>query len=83
MSVAPPFRLARLSLVTKLVLVFAVLIALTAAAVGGGAIWEIRSEVANQVIDRQNNSLRTLAVLLRKTFPTPHSRSTPRAASAA
>ncbi|MFN4309914.1 MAG: Cache 3/Cache 2 fusion domain-containing protein, partial [Ferrovibrio sp.] len=69
MSVAPPFRLARLSLVTKLVLVFAVLIALTAAAVGGGAIWEIRSEVANQVIDRQNNSLRTLAVLLRKTFP--------------
>jgi methyl-accepting chemotaxis protein len=59
----------RLPLVTKLALITAVLIVLTAIGVGGGAILQIRNEIASQVIDRQNNSLRTLAVLVRKSFP--------------
>ncbi|MBS4046489.1 MAG: Cache 3/Cache 2 fusion domain-containing protein [Alphaproteobacteria bacterium] len=61
--------LRRLPLVTKIALITAILIVLTAIGVGGGAILQIRNEIASQVIDRQNNSLRTLAVLVRKSFP--------------
>ncbi|WP_341910092.1 methyl-accepting chemotaxis protein [Ferrovibrio terrae] len=61
--------LSRLPLVTKIALITAILIVLTALAVGGGAVMQIRGEIAQQVIDRQNNSLRTLAVLVRKAFP--------------
>ncbi|MCW0233883.1 MAG: methyl-accepting chemotaxis protein [Ferrovibrio sp.] len=61
--------LSRLPLVTKIALLTAILIVLTALGVGGGAILQIRGEIADQVIERQNNSLRTLAVLVRKTFP--------------
>ena len=59
----------RLPLVTKITLTVATLIVLTAAAVGGAAIWRIRGELAEQVIQRQNNSLRTLTVLVAKQFP--------------
>ncbi|MFN4166196.1 MAG: Cache 3/Cache 2 fusion domain-containing protein, partial [Ferrovibrio sp.] len=69
MSPASSSRIGGLSLVTKIALLVAILITLTSVAVGGGAIWEIRNEVANQVIERQNNSLRTLAILVRKSFP--------------
>jgi len=61
--------LGRLSLVTKIALIVVGLIVLTAAAVGGVAVWQIRNELADQVIQRQNNSLRTLAVLVQKSFP--------------
>jgi methyl-accepting chemotaxis protein len=61
--------LRRLPLVTKIALITAILIVLTAIGVGGGAILQIRDEIASQVIERQNNSLRTLAVLVRKSFP--------------
>ncbi len=61
--------LRRLPLVTKIALITAMLIVLTAVGVGGGAILQIRNEIASQVIERQNNSLRTLAVLVRKAFP--------------
>ncbi|MEK9968821.1 MAG: methyl-accepting chemotaxis protein [Ferrovibrio sp.] len=61
--------LSRLSLVTKIALITACLVVLTAIGVGGGAVMQIRSEIASQVIQRQNNSLRTLAVLVRKSFP--------------
>ncbi len=61
--------LRRLPLVTKIALITAILIVLTAVGVGGGAILQIRNEIASQVIERQNNSLRTLAVLVRKAFP--------------
>lgn len=61
--------LSRLPLITKIALVTAVLIVLTALGVGGGAVLQIRNEIANKVIDRQNNSLRTLAVLVKKSFP--------------
>ncbi|PJI43742.1 methyl-accepting chemotaxis protein [Ferrovibrio sp.] len=61
--------LSRLPLVTKIALVTAILIVLTALGVGGGAVLQIRSEIASQVIDRQNNSLRTMAVLVKKAFP--------------
>jgi methyl-accepting chemotaxis protein len=61
--------LSRLPLVTKIALITAVLIVLTALGVGGGAILQIRNDIAEQVIQRQNNSLRTLAVLVRKSFP--------------
>jgi methyl-accepting chemotaxis protein len=66
---APRIPFARLSLVTKIALIVAILITLTSVAVGGGAIWEVHKEVASQVIDRQNNSLRTLAILVHKYFP--------------
>jgi methyl-accepting chemotaxis protein len=61
--------LSRLPLVTKIALVTAILIVLTALGVGGGAVMQIRNEIANQVIDRQNNSLRTMTVLVKKAFP--------------
>ena len=61
--------LGRLPLVTKIALVTAVLIVITALGVGGGAVVQIRNEIASQVIERQNNSLRTLAVLVKKSFP--------------
>ncbi len=61
--------LRRLPLVTKIALITAILIVLTAIGVGGGAVLQIRNEIASQVIDRQNNSLRTLAVLVKKSFP--------------
>jgi methyl-accepting chemotaxis protein len=61
--------LSRLPLVTKIALITAILIVLTALGVGGGAVMQIRGEIAQQVIERQNNSLRTLAVLVRKAFP--------------
>jgi len=61
--------LSRLPLVSKIALITAILIVLTAIGVGGGAVMQIRDETANQVIQRQNNSLRTLAVLVRKSFP--------------
>ena len=61
--------LSRLPLVTKIALVTAILIVLTALGVGGGAILQIRNDVAGQVIERQNNSLRTMVVLVKKAFP--------------
>lgn len=61
--------LGRLPLVTKIALVTAILILLTALGVGGGAVLQIREEIARQVIERQNNSLRSMAVLVRKSFP--------------
>ncbi|MBS4045243.1 MAG: Cache 3/Cache 2 fusion domain-containing protein [Alphaproteobacteria bacterium] len=62
-------RFTQLSLVTKIALIVAALIVLTAAAVGGGAVLQIRGELAEQVMQRQNNSLRTLAVLVHKRLP--------------
>ncbi|MEQ8830360.1 MAG: Cache 3/Cache 2 fusion domain-containing protein [Alphaproteobacteria bacterium] len=59
----------RLKLRTRLVLIVLGLISLAAAAVGGSAIYILEDEIAAQVIERQNASLRTAAVLLRKTVP--------------
>ncbi|WP_341705533.1 Cache 3/Cache 2 fusion domain-containing protein, partial [Ferrovibrio sp.] len=59
----------RLGLVAKITLISVTLILLTAVAVGGAAILEIRADVAAAVIQRQNASLRTAAVLLRKAYP--------------
>src|SRR3546814_19054152 len=61
--------LGRLGLVSKITLVTVLLILLTALGVGGAAIWEIRGDVAETVIQRQNASLRTAAMLLRKAHP--------------
>jgi hypothetical protein len=58
--------LSRLPLVTKIALVTAILIVLTALGVGGGAVMQIRHEIASQVIDRQNSSLRAMTVLVKK-----------------
>ncbi|WP_421883992.1 methyl-accepting chemotaxis protein [Pacificispira sp.] len=59
----------RLKLRTRLVLIVLGLIAVASAAVGGSAIYILEDEIADQVIERQNASLRTAAVLLRKTLP--------------
>ncbi|MDW3206567.1 MAG: methyl-accepting chemotaxis protein [Alphaproteobacteria bacterium] len=59
----------RLKLRTRLVLIVLGLISLAAATVGGSAIYILEEEIADQVIERQNASLRTAAVLLRKTVP--------------
>jgi methyl-accepting chemotaxis protein len=61
--------LSRLPLVTKIALVTAILIVLTALGVGGGAVMQIRHEIASQVIDRQNSSLRAMTVLVKKALP--------------
>jgi methyl-accepting chemotaxis protein len=59
----------RLGLVTKTTLVTVLLILLTALGVGGAAVVEIRGDVVQTVIQRQNASLRTAAVLLHKAYP--------------
>src|SRR3546814_949117 len=61
--------LGRLGLVSKITLVTVLLILLTALGVGGAAILEIRGDVTQTVIQRQNASLRTAAILLHKTYP--------------
>lgn len=58
-----------LKLRSRIVLTVVILIFLAAAGVGGSAIVILESEIAAQVIERQNASLRTAAVLLRKTVP--------------
>ncbi|NMM45877.1 HAMP domain-containing protein [Rhodospirillaceae bacterium KN72] len=58
-----------LSLRVQFLLTVLCLIFLAAAAVGGSAIFILEREMANQVIEQQNASLRTAAVLLRKTVP--------------
>ncbi len=62
-------KLPSLTLKSRIVLIALGLIFLAAAAVGGSAILILKSEIAQQVIERQNASLRTLAVLLRKAVP--------------
>ena len=58
-----------LSLRGKLVALALCLIALSVATVGGATAYILKQDIASQVIDRQNASLRTAAVLLRKAIP--------------
>ena len=69
MSLAGFFRLSRWRMSTKLPVLATVLIVLTAAAVGGSAALIVKNDLADQVIERQNASLRSAATLLRKSFP--------------
>ena len=58
-----------LSLRGKLVALALCLIALSVATVGGATAYILKQDIASQVIARQNASLRTAAVLLRKAIP--------------
>lgn len=58
-----------LKLRTRLVWIVIGLISVTAVGVGGSAILILEGEIASQVIERQNASLRTAAVLLQKFTP--------------
>ncbi|MBU0726228.1 MAG: Cache 3/Cache 2 fusion domain-containing protein [Alphaproteobacteria bacterium] len=57
------------SLRGKLVILALCLIALSVAAVGGATAYILQKNIASQVIERQNASLRTAAVLLKKAIP--------------
>ena len=63
------FRLSHLRMSAKLPLLATALIILTAGAVGGSAAWTVKTNLAAQVIQRQNESLRAAATLLRKSYP--------------
>ncbi len=58
-----------LSLRSKLLIQTLCLIALSVAAVGGATAYILKQDIASQVIARQNASLRTAAVLLKKAIP--------------
>lgn len=59
----------KISLRVRLTVVVGLLIVATAVAVGVSASYILSVDLASQVIDRQNASLRTAAVLLRKSYP--------------
>ncbi len=59
----------KISLRVRLTIVVGLLIVATAVAVGVSASYILSGDLAAQVIERQNASLRTAAVLLRKAYP--------------
>ncbi len=59
----------KISLRARLAFVVGLLIVATAVAVGVSASYILSGDLASQVIERQNASLRTAAVLLRKSYP--------------
>ena len=62
-------KILSLSLRSKLLIQTLCLIALSVAAVGGATAYILKQDIASQVIARQNASLRTAAVLLKKAIP--------------
>ncbi len=58
-----------LNMSNKVLLLFIIIITFTVAGVGGWAAWTFKSDLAHTVIQQQNASLRSAAVLLKKKFP--------------
>ena len=58
-----------LKISTKIVFLFVFIIAITASIVGGWAAWTFKADLTQTVIEQQNSSLRTAAVLLKKKYP--------------